>query len=292
MKPASSHAILEVERAISDLRRGQAVLLLGGPEGPVRVRSWEHSPEENAIDDARHPAVRLMKFAGLLPRAVVEREAGGREGMLSVSAQAIAQYVPALAASLMRVSEAPMPLKGAENARVIAFRPRFGHEEHLAVVVGDPQKQLAPYVRIHSSCVTGDVFGSLRCDCGNQLRKAVDIIAGAGSGAILYLSQEGRGIGIASKLRAYGLQDTGLDTVEANLALGFAPDERDFALAASMLKELGIFRVTLLTNNPDKVKALSTHGIEVLERVPLVIEANSYNERYLDTKALKMGHQF
>ena len=292
MKPASPNPVLEVERAISDLRRGQPVLLVGLEPVPLSVRSGEHWPDARALTDPQHPAVRLMKLAGLLPRAAVETHAGGNEGLLTVSAETIAQYPQALAEALIKVSEARVPLKGAENARVIAFRPRFGHEEHLAVVIGEPQNHPAPYVRIHSSCVTGDVFGSLRCDCGGQLHKALEIIAKAGTGAILYLSQEGRSIGIANKLRAYRLQDEGLDTVEANEALGFAADERDFALAGRMLAELGLMRITLLTNNPDKIEAIRAQGIVVEKRLPLVVEANLYNERYLDTKALKLGHQF
>jgi GTP cyclohydrolase II len=292
MKPASPYAVLEVERAASDLRRGQPVILTGAGERSLRVSSGEHFPEAAALTDTRHPAVQLMKYAGLLPRAVVEAQSGDASHTLAVSAEAIAHYPAALAQSLVKVSEANVPLKGARDARVIAFRPRFGHEEHLAVVIGQPQQQSAPYVRIHSSCVTGDVFGSLRCDCGGQLQKAVEIIEASGGGAVIYLSQEGRGIGIANKLRAYGLQDQGMDTVEANEALGFAPDERDFALAARMLDAIGLTRVTLLTNNPDKIEAITAHGITVEKRVPLVTAPNAHNERYLDTKALKLGHQF
>jgi GTP cyclohydrolase II len=290
--PASHLAVLEVERAASDLRRGQPVTLVDAENNRLHVRSGEHFPEIPALTDPHHPAVRLLKLAGLLPRAVVESLSADNPSMLTVTASAIAEYPAALAESLVQVSEAVVPLTGATDARIIAFRPRFGHEEHLAVIIGDPTKQSAPFVRIHSSCVTGDVFGSLRCDCGGQLKKAVEIIADEGGGAIIYLSQEGRGIGIANKLRAYTLQDKGLDTVEANEALGFAPDERDFAIAARMLAMLGLTRITLLTNNPEKIEAIVVHGIKVVNRVPLVMESNAHNERYLDTKALKMGHQF
>jgi GTP cyclohydrolase II len=292
MPSSSPYAVLEVERAASDLRRGQPVLLTGAGDAPLLVRSGEHSPGAAALTDHTHPAVKLMKLAGLLPQAVIEKAGEGKEYLLRVSAQAIADYPLVLAATLEKVSEAKVPLMGAVDARVIAFRPRFGHEEHLAVVIGEPGKQAAPYVRIHSSCVTGDVFGSLRCDCGGQLKKAVEMIAASGGGAVIYLSQEGRGIGIANKLRAYALQDKGLDTVQANEALGFAPDERDFALAAGMLTSLGLVRIRLLTNNPVKVEALVAHGIAVEGRVALLIEANPHNAHYLDTKALKLGHQF
>jgi GTP cyclohydrolase II len=291
--PSSSpHAILEVERAASDLRRGQAVLLTQNGKPPLRVRSGEHEPNAPFTADADHPAVQLMKHAGLLPHAVVEELKDSEDDLLRVSAEAIARYPAALAESLEKVSEATVPLKGADKARVIAFRPRFGHEEHLAVIIGEPEKQKAPLVRIHSSCVTGDVFGSLRCDCGPQLQRAVEEIQASGGGAIIYLSQEGRGIGIANKLRAYALQDKGMDTVEANEALGFAPDERNFALAGRILKEIGLKRVTLLTNNPEKVAALGTYGIAVEKRLSLVTPSNPYNARYLDTKVTKLGHQF
>lgn len=292
MKASSPQDILDVERVLSDLRRGQAILLLGVEPEPLSVRSGEHWPHSPAISDSSHPAVQLMKLAGLLPRAVVGPNSGDSKNMLTVSADAIAQYPQALSTSLVRVSEANVPLQGAQDATIIAYRPHLGHEEHLAIVIGKPSALSAPYVRIHSSCVTGDVFGSLRCDCGSQLTKAIEIITATGGGVIVYLSQEGRGIGIANKLRAYALQDQGLDTVEANQALGFEPDERDFALAAHILKDLGIARITLLTNNPGKIQAIEEQGIVVEKRLPLVIATNPNNERYLATKALKMGHQF
>jgi GTP cyclohydrolase II len=286
----SSPIILQVERAISDLRRGQSVLLTGVGVHPLRITSSEHKQGALAVADAHHPAVQLMKFAGLLPHAVVEGSTEDTD-LLTVSAEAIGQYPSTLAALLQKISEAQVPLMGAESARVIAFRSHFGHEEHLAVVIGDLQSVPAPYVRMHSSCVTGDVFGSLRCDCGSQLHKAIEMINKQGAGAILYLSQEGRGIGIANKLRAYGLQDAGMDTVEANEALGFAADERDFALAANMLGQLGLKRITLITNNPGKMEALAACGIDVVKREPLVVKPNKHNKRYLEAKADKLGHQ-
>ncbi len=168
----------------------------------------------------------------------------------------------------------------------------MGHEEHLAVIVGDINSVQAPLVRLHSSCVTGDIFASLRCDCGPQLHMALRAIAQEGVGAVLYLSQEGRGIGIANKLRAYALQDAGMDTVEANLALGFEADERDFAIAAGMLKQLGINAVTLLTNNPLKQEELAKYGITVAARRDVSTRPTQQNKAYLDTKAVKMGHTF
>lgn len=289
MNDASAHIILQVERAASDLRRGQSVLLLS-KKGNFVVTAGEYKEEEKAVTDSSHPAVRLMKLAGLLPRAVITQEKEGNADLLGVTEDAITEYPAALAASLGKVSEASVPLQTAEKARVIAFRPRFGHQEHLAIVVGNPAKNDAPYVRLHSSCITGDVLGSLRCDCGTQLQKSLEMINRHKDGAIIYLSQEGRGISIANKLRAYELQDQGMDTVEANEKLGFLADERDYAVAAEMLRQLGLTRIVLITNNPAKIKALAAHGIEVVRREPVIAETTAYNTKYLDAKALKMGH--
>lgn len=291
MKNSSSHIILQVERAASDLRRGQPVILTGAGKKEFLINPGEYSPSEEAETDHNHPAVRLLKIAGLLPCAVLQDAPANSGGdFLTVSADAITGYPEALAVSLERISEARVALETAENTRIIAFRPRFGHHEHLAVVVGTPEKIDAPYVRVHSSCITGDLLGSMRCDCGSQLTKALKEVGEQKHGVILYLSQEGRGINIANKLRAYELQDKGLDTVEANEALGFLPDERDYALAVEMLRQLGLKRITLLTNNPTKIKALAERGIEVVRREPVVTEINPHNRNYLRTKAIKMGH--
>ena len=162
--------------------------------------------------------------------------------------------------------------------------------EVLAVHHGSLTGPSVPLVRLHSECLTGDVFGSLRCDCGQQLAAALSMIAEADTGALLYLPQEGRGIGLANKIRAYALQDRGLDTVDANLALGLPVDGRDYASAAAILRVLGVHRVRLLTNNLLKATALERHGVKVVERVPIAVTPNSYNEDYLRTKADRMGH--
>jgi GTP cyclohydrolase II len=164
-------------------------------------------------------------------------------------------------------------------------------EEAVALVMGDVRSSV-PLVRIHSQCLTGDVFGSLRCDCRQQLEMALAMIAGQGAGVLIYEQKEGRGIGLMAKLQAYELQDAGLDTVEANERLGFKPDHRDFSLPGEMLKALGVRKVRLLSNNPDKVAALEQAGIEVVERVPCEVDASPYAEDYLKTKKEKLGHLF
>ncbi|HEU5046288.1 MAG TPA: GTP cyclohydrolase II [Rickettsiales bacterium] len=291
MNKQTSHIILHVERAANDLRRDQPIILVREGGARFLVSAGEYAPPEaDCVQDSAHPAVKLMKIGGLLPKAVLQAVPQEQGDFLSVTEAEIQDYPAQLAASLEKVSEANVPLEDAEQARIVAFRPRFGHQEHLAIIIGEPQKDEAAYVRLHSSCITGDVLGSLRCDCGDQLRQALAIIGERKSGAVLYLNQEGRGISIANKLRAYQLQDEGMDTVEANEALGFLADERDFAVAAEMLKQLDITKVVLLTNNPGKMKALAAQGIEVVRREPVVTEANAHNRKYLDTKASKMGH--
>jgi GTP cyclohydrolase II len=188
------------------------------------------------------------------------------------------------------LAHAALPTRFGEfRAKVFRVPPALG--ESLALIRGELRPDSPTLVRLHSECLTGDVLGSLRCDCGQQLHAALELIAQAGSGVLLYLRQEGRGIGLANKIRAYALQDTGLDTVEANLALGLPVDSREYASAAAILRHLGVRRVRLLTNNPRKRRALEKHGLTVVERVPLVVPPNPVNLRYLHTKAARMGHK-
>ncbi len=176
--------------------------------------------------------------------------------------------------------------------KLIPFLENKTGLEHIALLKGAFKKDDIVLTRIHSACATGDLFGSLRCDCGEQLEKAMTVIEQNGQGAIVYMKQEGRGIGLMNKMKAYKLQEQGLDTVEANVELGFAPDERNYSIASEILQLLGINKVKLLTNNPDKISGLELENIQVIERVPLIIPANKYNEKYLNTKELKMNHLF
>lgn len=235
--------------------------------------------------------VKLAKLSRLLPAAVLVDCAETSEAF-AVEASAIESYMKTAAHSLRIVSRARVPLEDAEDAQVVAFRPRDGGIEHLAIVVGELKTDAPVLIRMHSECFTGDLMGSLRCDCGNQLRGAISEIAKAGSGILLYLAQEGRGIGLVNKLRAYQLQDAGFDTVDANLQLGFDSDERDYLPAAQMLSLLGVGQVKLLTNNPLKVAALAKQGIDVVERVAHIFPSNEHNDGYLRTKAAKSGHMF
>lgn len=251
------------------------------------------------IDHAELPvdraAVKLAKIAQLLPAVIAAtiqdaKAYAVQHDLLTVDAEDVLASDLLQARALTQVAAARVPLGGAENTRLIAFRPANGGLEHIAVVIGDPSRQEPVLMRIHSECFTGDLLGSLKCDCGEQLRGAVAAIAEAGGGVLLYLAQEGRGIGLISKLKAYALQDQGFDTVDANTKLGFEVDERIFEPAAEMLKKLGFLSVRLMTNNPNKVEGLQACGIEVAERVAHAFEANPHNIDYLATKKSRTGH--
>ncbi len=231
-------------------------------------------------------ALRLAKSAQLLPAVLVAPAPAATDGL---TALATGDILPA-APDFVRVVSGRVPLRLAIRARVHVFRPDDGGVEHYAVEIGQPDRAGAPLVRLHSACFTGDVLGSLKCDCGPQLDGALAAMGEAGEGILLYLNQEGRGIGLANKMRAYALQDQGFDTVEANHRLGFEDDERDFRIGAALLARLGFGRVRLMTNNPAKVAMLQASGIAVTERVPLVAGLNPLNARYLDVKARKSGH--
>lgn len=238
-------------------------------------------------------AVKLAKTAYLLPAALhlpLAKDAVVPADLLTVPAEAVAAYDLAEAETLVPVSQARLPVADAENAQLYAFRPADGRQEHFALVIGDPDPTKPVLVRLHSECFTGDLLGSLRCDCGEQLRGAIRTIDEAGGGVLLYLAQEGRGIGLVNKLRAYQLQDQGFDTVDANQRIGFDADERWFLPAARMLQRLGFGTVRLLTNNPEKVNGLEACGITVAERVPHKFPSNAHNEAYLAAKRKRSGH--
>src|SRR5271170_4968753 len=253
-------------------------------------------PEPATAEPGALAAVTLAKLADLLPAALVlwlvpaEAALARRRADFAVVDMTAVLNRRAAMAGLERVADARVPLAEAEDARLIAFRPGDGGTEHLAIMIGKPDPSTGVLVRLHSECFTGDLLASLRCDCGDQLRGGISAIAQAGGGVLLYLAQEGRGIGLVNKLRAYRLQDAGFDTFDANEQLGFDADERVYLPAAEMLRQLGFGTVRLLTNNPDKVIALERYGIRVAERVPHVFPSNGHNERYLRTKATRSGH--
>ena len=253
-------------------------------------------------------ALVLMRLARLLPAAIAchvpvdddlacKRWAAER-GFLVLDTSAIEAFEEDQADNLREVARANLPLDDAENTEIVMFRPADGGMEHFALLVHPGKKTKSkekpiaspPLVRIHSQCITGDVLGSLKCDCGNQLRESIRLMADRDGGILVYLAQEGRDIGLVNKLKAYALQDAGLDTVEANHALGFETDHRFFLPAVSILRQLGHDTIRLLTNNPEKISQIEEAGITVSERLPLVTETNPHNEEYLNTKKARTGH--
>lgn len=244
--------------------------------------------------DLHRIALRLTKAARLLPAALVlplsdARGFAARHGLTVVD---VTQAAPLLVAAspLNPVVSARLPLEVSEAGRLHIFRPEDGGEEHYAIEIGKPMRDKPVLARLHSACFTGDLMGSLKCDCGPQLRGALAQMGAEGEGVLLYLNQEGRGIGLANKMRAYSLQDQGFDTVDANHRLGFEDDERDFRIGADILRSMGFAEVRLLTNNPSKIAMMQANGVAVAERVPLQVGENDHNRSYLATKAKKSGH--
>jgi GTP cyclohydrolase II len=266
LDPATALAIADPGR---DLERGPV-----GPLQPISAQCVE----------ASRAGLVLARLAGLLP-ALWLLPASASEVSVSTADIADERAHP----TVEIVARAKLPLEDLPQTQVVAFRASDDGQEHVALVIG-AFGGTPPLVRLHSECLTGDVFGSLKCDCGPQLRQALRIIGDSGGGVLLYLRQEGRGIGLANKIRAYSLQDRGLDTVDANERLGFADDERDYRHAAAMLRALGVESVRLLTNNPAKVRGLEAAGIAVAERVAHQMPANPHNADYLATKRKKSGH--
>lgn len=276
------HAGLDFLLALADPARS-ALHTLGMAQQTVRAGNSIH-----------HAAIALVKSAQLLPAAlIVPIRDGLTEAMrngLSIMDACIVLSELSRARAQHSVASARLPMAAHQAGRVHVFRPDDGGIEHYAIEIGSLDRSIPVLVRLHSACFTGDVLGSLKCDCGPQLHAASAVMAEAGGGVLLYLNQEGRGIGLANKMRAYALQDQGFDTVEANHHLGFDDDERDFRIGSSLLARLDIASVRLLTNNPAKVAMLQAQGITVAERVPLQVGQTAQNARYLATKAAKSGH--
>ena len=245
---------------------------------------WQAGPQDSA--DA---ALQLIKRAAVLPAVLRYPRPLRARGILSVSVTG-AQYYQAKGEALVELSGANVPLATANAASLRLFREVHGNAEHVAITVGEPNWQKTIDVRLHSSCFTGDILGSLKCDCGEQLQSAIVDMAAGNGGVVLYISQEGRGIGLGSKLRAYQLQAEGLDTIEANQHLGFVADARRYSAAAAMLHAMNITQIRLITNNPDKIDALREEGIDVIGRLPSVATVNEHNKRYLETKRVRAGH--
>mgnify|MGYP000389058625 CR=1 FL=1 len=287
-------AVIDPLTKPEDLVRPGHMFPLRAREGGVLVRAGH----TEAIVD-------LAKLAGLYPAGVI-CEIMNEDGSMARLPQLEAMsekfgirivFVADLIAYrrrheklVHRVAEAKLPT-GYGEFTAIAYKSDIDPDEHLALVMGDITTETPVLVRVHSECVTGDVFGSLRCDCGDQIALAMQSIAREGRGVFLYMRQEGRGIGFHNKLRAYALQDKGLDTVEANLSLGFAPDLRDYGIGAQILADLGLHEIRLLTNNPKKVIGLEGYGLKVVETIPIITSPNPYNLHYLETKQKKLGHR-
>lgn len=293
-RPVEQAAPAVAVRLPEALATPDALRSLADPTAPRPSRPMVLEPAPTP--DLAEAALVLVKLGRLLPAVLAVparpdvRELLARRDLLTVAATDVLDYPAADAAGLRQIAAAHVPLAGAPNSRVVAFRSERSAIEHLAIVIGTPETADAPLVRIHSECFTGDLLGSLRCDCGEQLRGAIGRMAEDGAGVLLYLAQEGRGIGLVNKLRAYAMQDRGLDTLDANRVLGWGPDERNFLIAATMLDTLGLKRVRLLTNNPDKLAALTACGIEVVGREAHAFAPNGVNDEYLDTKAARFGH--
>jgi GTP cyclohydrolase II len=300
--PAVPKLIITARRAVAlglDARTPMAVRLSADDDGTsiltlVADATCNRLPDASAAGRTAAAAIQLVKFSQGLP-AVLAAEVSAHAlpceaDIITVEADAVEQFAEEAIRSLTIASEASVPLDSGTPARFVVFRDSIGGTS-TAIIVGKPDFTNAVPVRLHSACLTGDVFGSRRCDCGDQLQLAMTRLDDLGGGVVLYLAQEGRGVGLANKMRTYQLQDDGLDTVDANTTLGFDDDERDYGIAARMLHMLNCTRIVLLTNNPAKLDGLAKAGIDIASRMPLQAPVNADNRRYLTAKAARAGHR-
>ncbi len=287
-------ALINTNTKPADLGRPGHIFPLRAKKGGV-LRRTGHT--EATIDLARlagfEPAgilVEIMNEDGSMARLPELKEIAKRFDFKLISIRDLIEYRMKTDSLIEEIVRVDMPTKFG-HFKLIAFQEKNTSNEHLALIKGEWKENDAVMVRVHSSCFTGDILGSLRCDCGDQLHKAMQMVEANNNGIILYMNQEGRGIGLVNKLKAYKLQENGMDTVEANLHLGFPMDKRDYGVGAQILRYLGVSRIRLISNNPRKRNGLSGYGLEIVETIPIQIPSNPYNERYLQTKRDKMGHE-
>jgi 3,4-dihydroxy 2-butanone 4-phosphate synthase/GTP cyclohydrolase II len=286
-------AMIDPETKPEDIARPGHIFPLRAREGGVLVRAGH---TESVIDLARlaglYPAgviCEIMNEDGSMARLPQLETMSSKHNLRIISVTDLISYRRRHEKLVQKVATAKLPTKYGDFT-AIAYKSDIDNDEHLALVMGDVEARKPVLVRVHSECLTGDIFGSLRCDCGEQIIQSIKRIAEEGCGVLLYMRQEGRGIGFHNKICAYELQDKGLDTIEANLSLGFEPDLRDYGIGAQILVDLGLHKIRLITNNPKKVIGLEGYGINVMETVPIIIPPNPHNRRYLETKQKKMGH--